>query len=74
MKKVRDEGSAVEHELFVEKFADTAHLALDGSETRVRTAYMATALLEAARHGRMTASTRLHRAVSLLEEFTDADY
>jgi len=74
MRQVRDQGSAIEHEFFVEKFANTSHLALNGIETRVGAAYMATALLEAARHGRMTASARLHRAVALLEEFTDADY
>jgi hypothetical protein len=74
MKEVRDHGSAVEHEMFVEKFGDIAHLASEGIETRIRSAYIATALLEAARHGRMTASTRLHRAAALLEEFTDADY
>lgn len=74
MRQVRDQGSAIEHELFVEKFADLAHLAPEGIETRIRAAYIATALLEAARHGRMTASTLLHRATALIEEFTDADY
>jgi len=74
MKQVRDQGSAVEQELFVEKFGIPSHLAAAGIETRICAAYIATALLEAARHGRMTASARLARGVAILEEFTDADY
>lgn len=74
MRQVRDQGSAIEHELFVEKFGDLSHLASEGIGTRIRAAYIATALLEAARHGRMTASARLARGVAILEEFTDADY
>ena len=74
MKQILASGSAVEHELFVEKFADAIHLRPDGLDLRIRAAYMAAALVEAGRHGRMTASARLARAIAILEEFTDADY